>query len=172
MVLDGSQHYVQCVPYAEILQIFYCLAWFDTVELNWMPYPNNKMYDNAVFDEWFHCQLTMFEIRVLVGLSRLIHAHIAYEIDTAIIIAAFCRIFYCLHDLIRLNSIVCHNQTTRCTMMWLSMIDSDINWQCLKCLYSHGYLDSLILILHMKSLYKKSPLVTGLMRKTIAHAWL
>ena len=56
-------------------------------------------------------------------LSRLLHAHIGYEIDTAKIIAAICRISYCLHDLIRLNSIVCHVQTTRCTMMWFSMID-------------------------------------------------
>ena len=172
MVLDGSQHYVKSVPYAEILQIFYCLAWFDTVEFNWMPCPNNKMYVNAVVADRFHCQLTMFGIRVLIGLSRFLRAHIAYEIDTAKIIAAFCRVSYWLHDLIRLNSIVCHVQTTRCTMMWLSMIDSDINWLCLKCLYSQGYLDSLILILHMKSLCKKSPLVTGLMRKTISHARL
>ena len=45
-------------------------------------------------------------------LSRPVHARIAYEIDTAKIGAAFCRIAYCLHDLIRLNSIVCHVQTT------------------------------------------------------------
>ena len=171
MVLDGSKRYVQCVLYAQICRFFYCLAWFDTVEFNWMPCPNNKMDDNAVFADRFHSQLTMFRIRALIGLSRLLHAHIAYEIDTAKIIAAFYRISYCLHDLIRLNSIVCHVQTTRCTMMWLSMIDSDINWPCLKCLYSQGYLDSLILILHMKSLYKKSPLVTGLIRKTISQAW-
>ena len=63
------------------------------------------------------------------------HAHIAYKIDTDKIILTFFRISYCLHDLIRLNSIVCHVQTTRCTMMWFSMIDSDINWLCLKCEY-------------------------------------
>ena len=155
MVLDGSQHYVQCVPFAEILQIFYCLAWFDTVEFNWMRVQKtNKMYDNAVLADRFHCQLTMFRIRVLIGLSRLVHAHIAYEIDTAKIIAAFCRISYCLHDLIRFNLIVYHVQTTRCTKMWFSIIDSDINWLCLKCLYSQGYVDSLIPILHMKALYK------------------
>ena len=57
-------------------------------------------------------------------------------------------------------------------MMRISLIDSAINWLCLKCVYSRGYLDSLILILHMKQLYKKSPLVTCLMRETISHAGL
>ena len=57
-------------------------------------------------------------------LSRLLHAHIAYEIDTAKVVAAFWRIYYFLHDLIRLKSIVSHVQTTRSTMMWFSMIDS------------------------------------------------
>ena len=134
---------------------FNCLGWFDTVEFNWLPCSKNNMYDNASFADRFHCQLTMLGNRVLIGLSRLLHAQIAYEIDTTKIIAAFCRISYCLHNVIRLNSIVCHVQTTWCTMMWLSMIDSNINWLCLKCLYSQGYHDSLILILHMKSLYKK-----------------
>ena len=128
MVLDGSLHYVLCVPYAAILQIFfYSLACFDTVEFNRLPCSNNEMYDDAVFADRFRYQLTMFEILVLIGLSRLLHAHIAYETDTGKIIAAFCRISYCLHDFIRLNPIVCHVQTTRCTMMWFSMIDSDIN---------------------------------------------
>ena len=48
-------------------------------------------------------------------ITRFLRAHIAYEIDTAKIISEFCRISYCLYDLIRLNSIVCHVQTTRCT---------------------------------------------------------
>ena len=41
----------------------------------------------------------MFWIRVLIGLSRLLQAYIEYEIYTAKIIAASCRIAYCLHDL-------------------------------------------------------------------------
>ena len=106
----------------------------------------------------------------IARLSLLLHAHIAYEIDTAKIIAAFCRISYWLYDLIRVNSLVCHVRTTRYTMMSFSMIDSDINWLCLKCVYWQGYLDSLILILHIKLLFKKSPLITILMRKTISHA--
>ena len=85
------------------------------------------MNDDAVFADRFRYQLTMFGIHVLIGLSRLLHAHIAYETDTDKIIAAFFRISYCLHDLIRLNAMVCHVQTTRCTMMWISMIDSAIN---------------------------------------------
>ena len=68
------------------------------------------MYDDAVFACRFLCQLTMFGIRLFLGLTLNLHAHIAYEIDTAKIIAVLCRISYCLHDLLRLNSIVSHVQ--------------------------------------------------------------
>ena len=119
----------------QFCRFYYCLAWFDTVEFNRLLCPDNEMYDNAVFADRFRYQLTTFEIRILIWLSRLLRTHIAYEIDTSNIIAAFCRISYCLHDLIRLNSIVRHVQTTICTMMWVSMIDSDINWLCMKCAY-------------------------------------
>ena len=51
------------------------------------------MYDDAFFADRFRYQLTMFGIRVLIWLSRLLHAHIAYGIDTAKIIAAFFQIF-------------------------------------------------------------------------------
>ena len=67
--------------------------------------------DDAVYTDRFRYQLTMFGIGVLIGLSRLIHTHIACEIDTAKITAAIFRISYCLHDLIRLTLIVCHVQT-------------------------------------------------------------
>ena len=122
----------------QFCRFLYCLAWFDTVEFSRLPYPKNEMYDDAVFANRFHYQLTMCGIRVLLWLSRFIHAHIAYVIDTDKIIAAFFRISYCLHDLIRLNSIVGYFQTTRCTMLWFSMIDSDINWLCLKYVYSRA----------------------------------
>ena len=128
----------------------YCLASCDTVEFNRLPYPKDEMYDDAVFANRLHFQLTMFGTAVLIWLSRLLHAHIAYEIDTDKIIAAFFRISYCLLDLIRLNSIVCHDQTTRYKMMQFSTIDSAIIWLCLECLYWYGYLDSLILILRIK----------------------
>ena len=111
-----------------ILPNFLLFAWFDTLEFNRLQCSNNKMYDDAVFADRFHNQLTMFVFRVLIGLSRLFHAHIAYETDGAKIIATFCRMSYFFHDLIRLNSIVCHVQRARCTMMLFSVINSDINW--------------------------------------------
>ena len=80
LVLDGSLHYLQCVTYAANLQFLYCLAWFDTVEFNRLPCPKNEMYDDAVFAIRFPYQLTMFGIRILIWISRLLHAHIAYEI--------------------------------------------------------------------------------------------
>ena len=119
----------------QFCRFYNCLSWFDTVEFNRLLCPDNEMCDDAVFTGRIRYELTMFGIHVLIGLSRLLHALIAYEIETSNIIAAFCRIAYCLHDLIRLSSIVCHVQTTRCTMMWLSMIDFDINWLWLKCAY-------------------------------------
>ena len=47
------------------------------------------MDDDAVLADRYRYQLTMFGIPVLIGLSRLVPAHIAYEIDTAKITAAF-----------------------------------------------------------------------------------
>ena len=121
-----------------ILPNFLLFAWFDTLEFNRLPCSNNKIYDDADFADRFRYQLAMFGIMVLTWLSWLLHAHIAYITDGAKIIAAFCRISYCLHDFIRLNSIVGNVQTTRCTMIWFSMIDSDINWLCLNCVYFTG----------------------------------
>ena len=85
------------------------------------------MYDDAVFADRVRYQLTMIGIRVLIELSRLRRAHIAYEIDTAKITAALFGIFYCLNDLIRWNSFVSHVQTTKYTMMRISLFDSPIN---------------------------------------------
>ena len=117
-----------CQNYRSILPNFLLLARCNTLEFNRLPCSNNKMYDDAVLADRFRYQLTMFGIRVLIWLSRLLHAHIVYEIYTAKIIAAFIPISYCLHDLIRLNLFVCHAQRARCTIMWFTMIDSDINW--------------------------------------------
>ena len=131
-------------------RFFYCLAWSETVQFNRLPCPNNEMYGDAVFAIRFRYQLAIFWIRVLIWLSRLLHARIAYEIDTDKIIAAFFRISYCLIDLIRVNSIVYHVKTTRYTMMQFSLIASAIIWLCFECVYWYGYLDSLILILRIK----------------------
>ena len=46
------------------------------------------MDDDAVLADRYRYQLTMFGIPVLIGLSRLLWADIAYEIDTAKITAA------------------------------------------------------------------------------------
>ena len=61
------------------------------VEFNRLPCQNDKMYDDVVSADRFRYPLAiiLFGNRVLIGLSRLLHPHIAYETDTAIIIAAF-----------------------------------------------------------------------------------
>ena len=46
----------------QFCRFLYCLGWFDTVEFNRLPCPNNEMYDDAVFADRFHYQLTMFGI--------------------------------------------------------------------------------------------------------------
>ena len=112
----------------QFCRFFYCLSWLYTAEFNRLSCPNNKMYDDAVFADRFRCQLTMLEIHEVIGLSRLVHANIAYDIVTTNIIAALCRISYSLHDFIRMSSIVCYVKRARCMMVWFSMIDSDINW--------------------------------------------
>ena len=50
------------------------------------------MFDNVVFADRFRYQLIMLGNGIWIGLSRLLHAHIAYETDTAKTIAAVHRI--------------------------------------------------------------------------------
>ena len=52
------------------------------------------MQDDTVFADRFRYDFIMFATRLLIWLSRLLHAHIAYEIDTAKIVAALFRIVY------------------------------------------------------------------------------
>ena len=130
-----SRHIHSCIAYeidtskiiATFIRICYCLH--NLIRLNSIVchIQTTRCTILLVFADRFRYLLTMFGIRVLIGLSRLLHAHIAYEIDTAKIIAAFSRISYCLLDFIRLNSIICHVQTTRCTMMRVSLFDCIIN---------------------------------------------
>ena len=70
------------------------------------------MYDDVIFADRFRYPLTILENLVLIRLFRLLHAFIAYDIDTVKIIAAFCLISYCLYDYIWLNSIACRVKTT------------------------------------------------------------
>ena len=51
------------------------------------------MYDDADFAVRFHYQMNVFGIRVLIVISRLGRAHIAYETDDAKIIPEFCANF-------------------------------------------------------------------------------
>ena len=150
LLLYGSLHYVHCFPYAEILQIFllFSMIW------------NCRIQSPAVSKQrdvrW--CGVR-YSIPIWIG--YLWNACIDMAISTPScscciwnrylqIIAAFFRISYCLLDLIRLNSIVCHDQTTRYTMMQFSLFDSAIIWLCLECVFWYSYIDSLIRILRMK----------------------
>ena len=128
LVLDGSLHYVLCVPYAAILQIFLLFSMILYCRIQLPAVYKQRDVRWCGFRWSIPLSIDNFAIPVLIGLSRLLHAHIAYKIDTSKIIAAFFRISYRLHDLIRLNSIVCHAQTTRYTMMRFTLIDFDINW--------------------------------------------
>ena len=62
---------------------FLLFAWFDTLEFNRLPCSNNKIYDDAGIADRFCYQLAMFGIRVLIWLSELLLAHIAYITDGA-----------------------------------------------------------------------------------------
>ena len=50
------------------------------------------MYDDVFFADLFRYQLTMSGIPILIVPSQLLHAQIAYEIDTVEIVAAIFRI--------------------------------------------------------------------------------
>ena len=63
-----------------ILPNFLLIAGYDTVEFNRQPCGNNKMYDDVAFADRFRYQLIVFAVGILIGLSRLLHTHIAYEI--------------------------------------------------------------------------------------------
>ena len=81
-----------CQNHHSFLSNFLFFPWFVTVEFNCQPCSNNKICDNIVFADQFRYQLTMFDIRVLVRLCRLIHAHIEYEISVAEITLRIWRI--------------------------------------------------------------------------------
>ena len=69
-----------CQNHHSFLPNFLLFAWFDTVEFNRLPCPNNKMYDDVVLDDLFRYELTMFEVCILIWLSRLLYTQLAYEI--------------------------------------------------------------------------------------------
>ena len=69
-----------CQNYRSIQPNFQLFVWFDTIEINRLPCTNNKMSDDVDFNDRFRYQLTMFEVCILIMLSRLLDIHIAYEI--------------------------------------------------------------------------------------------
>ena len=96
--------------------LFFCMIWYDWIQSPAM----SKRQDVRWCSFRWSIPLSIHYVwesstdRVISTSSCLYRI---YEINTSKIIAAFCRNSYCLHDLIRLNSIVCHIQTTRCTMI-------------------------------------------------------
>ena len=65
---------------AEICRVSHCLARFDAVEFNRLPSPNDRTYDDEIFASQIRNHLTIFEMIILTGLSRLLHGYVAYEI--------------------------------------------------------------------------------------------
>ena len=83
--------------YAEILQILllFSMIWYCRIQSPALSKQRDVRW--CGFAIWFRYQLPIFGLSVLIWLSRLLHAHIAYAIDTYNIIAAFFRIsFVCL----------------------------------------------------------------------------
>ena len=90
------------------------------------------MYDDVLFTDRFRYLLTMFVNRVLIGLTRLVDAHITYDWDTAKIIAAFCRISGCLYDFISWiqSPAPFKQQDVRwCSLRWSIPIFIDYVWE-------------------------------------------
>ena len=65
---------------AEFCQISHYLARFDTVEFHRLLCQNDMICHHEVCAYRFLFQLTMFEMLIVIGLSRLLHVNIAYEI--------------------------------------------------------------------------------------------
>ena len=102
---------------APFYRIFYCFAWFNTVEFIRMPCPNDMRYNNVVFADQFRYQFAMFGFRSFYCyLYSFMHIkHMKQILPKSSRNSAEYHIV--LHDLILLNSVVCRVKTTRCTMM-------------------------------------------------------
>ena len=107
-------------------------VWLYTVEFNRLPFPNDKMYDDAAFADRFRYSLTTSGNRVWIGIPRLLYVHIAYEIDSAKISAAFCRISYCLYDLygwIQSTAVFERQNLRWCSFRWSISLSIDYVWE-------------------------------------------
>ena len=54
----------------QFCRLFYCLAWFDTVEFNRLPCPTNNMYDDAIFADRFRYQLPVWNSSIDRAISN------------------------------------------------------------------------------------------------------
>ena len=132
LVWDGSLQYVQCAPYAKILQIFllFRMIWYCRVQSPAVSKRQDVRWCNL--NDRFRYPLTMFENRVLIRLSRLLHAHIAYETDTAKIIAACCRIhIVCMiiYGWIQLPAVFKRQDVRWCRFRWSLPLSIDYVWK-------------------------------------------
>ena len=155
-----------------LCRFFDYLAWYDIVEFNCLPSPNNEMYDHAVFADRFLCQLSMFGIQVLIGYldSFMLVLHMIYILTKSsqhsTEFPIVCTIWY---GWIQSFAMFKKQHVRWCGFRWSIPISIDYVWSV--------YIDMAIYTLWYSyciwnSYIKKSPLVTGLMRKTIYRAGL
>ena len=124
---------IYCQNHRSNYSNFLSLAWFDTLDFNRLPCSNNKMYDDAVFADRFRYQLTMFGIRVLIALSRILHDHITHEIYTSKITAAFFRIsYFCMiwYAWIHSSAMFKQKNVRCCDFRWSIPLSIDYVWNC------------------------------------------
>ena len=108
-----------------ILPNFLLFAGFDALEFNRLPCSNNMIYDDADFADRFRYQLTMFGVRVVIWLSWLLHAHMAYTTDGAKIFRSILPNFllFAWFDTIKFNRRLSSN-----TKMYNDMFFNDRFW--------------------------------------------
>ena len=81
--MDGRREREDIRDNREILDLYsyiYIYIYIYIYEYIYMPCSNNKMCNDVVYADRFRYQLAMFEVRILIGPSRLLDTHIAYKI--------------------------------------------------------------------------------------------
>ena len=131
LVLDGSLHYVQCLPYAAILQIFllFSMTWYCRIQLPGVSKQPNIRWCGF----WWSIPLSVDYVwfSSIDRLSGLLHAHIAYEIGTAKIVAALCRIsIVCMiwYRWIQFSAMFKRHDERWCGFRWSIPISIDYVW--------------------------------------------
>ena len=67
-----------CVAYAEFVQISLSFSLLEYVDFKHLPRQKDKSYDEEDFAIRFRFKFTVFDMRLLVGLSWHLRAHITY----------------------------------------------------------------------------------------------